>query len=68
MHQLCCFFFWDELLWPVPDPRPSEVDSIFTEARPPCTLTVAFAYEQAVPALVSITTEALPPADALADA
>jgi hypothetical protein len=44
------------------------VDSIFAKARPPYTLTVAFAYEQAVPTLVSITTEALPSADALADA
>jgi hypothetical protein len=40
----------------------------FAKARPSYTLTVAFAYEQAVLALVSITTKALPLADALADA
>ena len=44
------------------------MDLIFADARPPFTLIVAFANEEAVPALVSITTEALPPADAFADA
>ena len=47
-------------------PDTSELDSIFAEARAPCTLTVAFAYEEAVSALVSITTDALPRADAFA--
>jgi len=61
-------FFWDELLWPDADPRPSEVEWTFAEARPPFTLIVAFANEPAVPALVSMTTEALPPADAFTDA
>jgi len=42
------------------------LDSTFAEARPPCTLTVAFSYEEVVPALVSITTNALPRADAFA--
>lgn len=61
-------FFCDELLWADTDPRPSEVEWIFAEACPPFTLIVAFANELAVPALVSMTTEALPPADAFADA
>jgi len=41
---------------------------MFTDAWPPCTLIVAFANEPTVPALVSMTTEALPPADAFVDA
>lgn len=61
-------FFCDELLWADTDPRPSEVEWIFAKACPPFTLIVAFANELAVPALVSMTTEALPPADAFADA
>ena len=44
------------------------MDLIFADARPPFTLIVAFANEEAVPALVSITTEALPPVDTFADA
>jgi len=41
---------------------------MFADARPPCTLIVAFANEPAVPAFVSMTIEALPLAEALADA
>ena len=40
------FFFWDEL-WLDANPWPSELDSTFAEARPPCTLIVAFVYEEA---------------------
>ena len=61
-------FLLDELLCPETDPQPSEVDWMFAEAHPPCTLIVAFANEQAVPAFVSMTTEALPPVDTFADA
>jgi len=58
--------FRQELLSP---PRPAEVDRILTEPVPPETLMVAFAYvPAAVPALVSIIIDALPPAAAFADA
>jgi hypothetical protein len=53
---------------PNADPRPSDVDLIFAHARAPCTLIVAFANEEAVRQLVLMTTEALPPGDAFADA
>jgi len=41
---------------------------MFADARLPCTLIVAFANEPAVPALVSMTTEALPLVDAFTEA
>jgi len=58
--------FRQELLSP---PRPAEVDRILAEPVPPETLMVAFAdVPAAVPALVSIIIDALPPAAAFADA
>jgi hypothetical protein len=47
-------------------PRAVEVDLISAVARPPATLMVALADEVGWPALVSMTTEALPTAEALA--
>ena len=47
-------------------PCVGEVDWIFAVARPPVTLIVARADEVGWPALVSMTTEAFPTADALA--
>jgi len=58
--------FRQELLSP---PRPAEVARILAEPVPPETLMVAFAdVPAAVPALVSIIIDALPPAAAFADA
>jgi len=58
--------FREELLSP---PRPAEVDQILAEPVPLETLMVAFAdVPAAVPALVSIIIDALPPAAAFADA
>ena len=58
--------FREELLSP---PRPAEVARILAEPVPPETLMVAFAdVPAAVPALVSIIIDALPPAAAFTDA
>jgi hypothetical protein len=63
-----CFpnLFLEELPCP---PRPTEEDRMVADPVPPDTLMVAFADEAvAIPALVSIITDALPPARAFADA
>ena len=60
------FFFPEELLCP---PRPVEVGRILAEPVPLETLMVAFAdVPVAMPALVLIIKDALPPAAAFADA
>ena len=54
---------------PLCPPRPVEVDRILDELVPPETLMVAFAdVPVAMPALVLIIKDALPPAAAFADA